>query len=207
MAGKSKEKSKPKAKAAAKSAAKPKRSNAAVIEETGEEPRMPGHESQMRDKPEWEPRYPGSGRLAGKVAIVTGGGTNLGLSASGDTLYAYLGTATAPTIFLTAIGSESSTANITNAGLIVGVNAVKIATGADFGEYTGARTGQASFAAYATLVNDGANWNVYTDGDRSALVPSTVPFEVTAVPEAETYAMMLAGLGLVGWMAARRSKA
>lgn len=28
--------------------------------------------------------------------------------------------------------------------------------------------------------------------------------EVTAVPEAETYAMMLAGLGLVGWMGARR---
>jgi len=27
---------------------------------------------------------------------------------------------------------------------------------------------------------------------------------VTAVPEAETYAMMLAGLGLVGWMGARR---
>ncbi|MGX7950939.1 SDR family oxidoreductase [Tsuneonella sp. HG249] len=50
----------------------------AFVEETGEEPRMPGHESRMKDKPEWEPRYPGSGRLAGKVAIVTGGDSGIG---------------------------------------------------------------------------------------------------------------------------------
>jgi NAD(P)-dependent dehydrogenase (short-subunit alcohol dehydrogenase family) len=50
----------------------------AFVEETGEEPRMPGHESAMKDKPEWAPRYPGSGRLAGKVAIVTGGDSGIG---------------------------------------------------------------------------------------------------------------------------------
>lgn len=143
----------------------------------------------------------------GTLALAAGGGTNLGLSATEDTLYAYLGTPTAPTTFLTAISSEPTTTNITNAGLIVGVNAVKITSSADFGEYTGARTGQASFAAYGLSVNNSANWSIFTDGDRSALVPSTVAFQVTAVPEADTYAMMLAGLGLVGFMVVRRRSA
>ncbi|MGB3753179.1 MAG: SDR family oxidoreductase [Parerythrobacter sp.] len=39
---------------------------------------MPGHEADMDDKPEWEPRFPGSGRLKGKTAIVTGGDSGIG---------------------------------------------------------------------------------------------------------------------------------
>ena len=50
----------------------------AHIEEIPEEPKMPGHETQLTPKPDWEPRYPGSGRLAGKVAIVTGGDSGIG---------------------------------------------------------------------------------------------------------------------------------
>ena len=49
-----------------------------TIAPTFEEPRMPGHESQMDDKPDWQPRYPGSGRLKGKVAIVTGADSGIG---------------------------------------------------------------------------------------------------------------------------------
>ncbi|TFI59464.1 SDR family oxidoreductase [Sphingomonas parva] len=39
---------------------------------------LPGHESRMRDKPDWEPRYPGSGRLQGKVALITGADSGIG---------------------------------------------------------------------------------------------------------------------------------
>ncbi|WP_419808255.1 glucose 1-dehydrogenase [Sphingomonas sp.] len=39
---------------------------------------LPGHESTLEPKPEWRPRFPGSGRLAGKVAVVTGGDSGIG---------------------------------------------------------------------------------------------------------------------------------
>ena len=39
---------------------------------------LPGHESTLEPKPEWQPRYPGSGRLQGKVAIVTGADSGIG---------------------------------------------------------------------------------------------------------------------------------
>jgi NAD(P)-dependent dehydrogenase (short-subunit alcohol dehydrogenase family) len=39
---------------------------------------LPGSEAKMQPKPDWEPRYPGSGRLKDKVAIVTGGDSGIG---------------------------------------------------------------------------------------------------------------------------------
>ncbi|MDP8994049.1 MAG: SDR family oxidoreductase [Pseudomonadota bacterium] len=39
---------------------------------------LPGHESELEPKPDWEPRYPGSGRLKGKVALVTGADSGIG---------------------------------------------------------------------------------------------------------------------------------
>ena len=39
---------------------------------------LPGHESELEPKPEWEPRHPGSGRLAGKVALITGADSGIG---------------------------------------------------------------------------------------------------------------------------------
>lgn len=39
---------------------------------------LPGEEAKLEPKPDWEPRYPGSGRLDGKVAIVTGADSGIG---------------------------------------------------------------------------------------------------------------------------------
>lgn len=49
-----------------------------LIRPTSEEPEMPGHESRMENKPDWHPRFPGSGRLQGKAAIVTGADSGIG---------------------------------------------------------------------------------------------------------------------------------
>lgn len=39
---------------------------------------LPGHESGLEPKPEWAPRHAGSGRLAGKVALITGADSGIG---------------------------------------------------------------------------------------------------------------------------------
>lgn len=49
-----------------------------VVEPMIHEDRLPGEESKLSPQPEWEPRYPGSGRLQDKVAIVTGGDSGIG---------------------------------------------------------------------------------------------------------------------------------
>ena len=143
----------------------------------------------------------------GTLALAGTGGTNLGLAKSNETFYAFLGAdGVTPTTFLTAITTQADdhTDYITNAGLTLGVNATALVNDADFGEYTGARAGNASFASYASLVNDAANWNDVASGEFTGNVLNNTAFTV-AVPEASTYGMMLAGLGLVGFMARRRN--
>ena len=49
-----------------------------VMEPMIHEDRLPGHESQLEPKPEWEPRYKGSDRLKGKVALITGADSGIG---------------------------------------------------------------------------------------------------------------------------------
>jgi NAD(P)-dependent dehydrogenase (short-subunit alcohol dehydrogenase family) len=42
------------------------------------EDQLPGHESKLDPKPDWEPRYKGSDRLKGKVALITGADSGIG---------------------------------------------------------------------------------------------------------------------------------
>ena len=49
-----------------------------LVEPMVHEDQLPGHESQLKPKPDWEPRYPGSGRLKDKVALVTGADSGIG---------------------------------------------------------------------------------------------------------------------------------
>jgi NAD(P)-dependent dehydrogenase (short-subunit alcohol dehydrogenase family) len=49
-----------------------------VLEPMIHEDQLPGHESRLEPKPDWEPRYRGSDRLKGKVALITGADSGIG---------------------------------------------------------------------------------------------------------------------------------
>jgi NAD(P)-dependent dehydrogenase (short-subunit alcohol dehydrogenase family) len=49
-----------------------------VMEPMIHEDRLPGHESELEPKPDWEPRFKGSDRLKGKVALITGADSGIG---------------------------------------------------------------------------------------------------------------------------------
>jgi NAD(P)-dependent dehydrogenase (short-subunit alcohol dehydrogenase family) len=49
-----------------------------VMEPMVHEDKLPGHESSLEPKPDWQPRYAGSDRLKGKVALITGADSGIG---------------------------------------------------------------------------------------------------------------------------------
>lgn len=137
--------------------------------------------------------------------------TNWGVSTSEETLYAYLGTsATVATTFLSAITTgtfgTASAGSLTGTGLANGAGAVTLSAGSDYAEYKGSRAGLAQFGDYKSLVSNVGNWNdAGTNAVAKDFVPDTTAFSVTAVPEPQTYAMLLAGLAAVGFVARRRA--
>jgi PEP-CTERM motif len=158
---------------------------------------------------------PTSSASVGTLSRVTAAGsTNWGIASSNETVYAYLGAeALAPTTFLAAVTNGTFAANgpLTGTGLTEGVDAIRLnalvpAATPDYAEYTGPRSGQTSFAGYKPLVADVANWVVdTTNGTYTTSIPDTTAFSVTPIPEPGTYAMLLAGLGVVAFVARRRS--
>ncbi len=49
-----------------------------LVEPMIHEDALPGHESELEPKPDWQPRYAGSDRLKGKVALITGADSGIG---------------------------------------------------------------------------------------------------------------------------------
>jgi NAD(P)-dependent dehydrogenase (short-subunit alcohol dehydrogenase family) len=49
-----------------------------VMEPMVHKDQEPGHESKLEPKPDWQPRYKGSDRLKGKVALITGADSGIG---------------------------------------------------------------------------------------------------------------------------------
>lgn len=149
--------------------------------------------------------------------VSVSGSTNWGLASSNETVYAYLGTsATAPTTFLAAItnGTFAADGSLAGTGLTEGTsNAIRLTAkqGAssepDFAQYSGPRGPFASADAARIALGDLNNWTIDTVNNSSSasIVPDTTAFQVAVVPEPETYALMLAGLGLVGFAARRRN--
>ncbi|XHX78745.1 MAG: choice-of-anchor I family protein [Stenomitos frigidus ULC029] len=134
----------------------------------------------------------GTGTIAASTGTVTtpvaGRGTNRGLAASDEVLYAYQGTPGTPTTFLTAVANSGFSATnglLTGTGLTVGTTALDLSAvdpGADIGAYNGSRSGQTSFSGYLASINNAANWQTQdAGGDQgSDGTAPDVPFSTTA---------------------------
>jgi hypothetical protein len=146
-----------------------------------------------------------AGRSA-SIGTLTGSGSNFGMNATSETIYAYLGSTSTPTRFLTGVSSEG-TASLSTAGLVAGVNAVVLTNSTDYAEFTGIRTGAAAFGDYRAVVNNAANWNILVGGAQEGKVPNTASFSVipAAVPLPAAGWMFLSVTGLFGCLSRRRT--
>jgi autotransporter passenger strand-loop-strand repeat protein len=127
----------------------------------------------------------GGGTLGASAGSVTfTNSNNTGLSNDSEVVYAYTGSASAPTFLaaISSVGYGTSDGTLTGTGLVAGQTAVSFTGGLDIMGYNGPRSGQTSFAAYLAALNNTANWQTQNgSGNQSAdgTAPDA-PFPTTA---------------------------
>src|SRR5262249_51439186 len=111
--------------------------------------------------------------------------TQRDLAISDEIVYAYVGTATTPTAFITAIANDGLTASgatLNNTGLVAGVTALTLTAkdaDADIAMYNGPVSGHAN---YLPLINNPSNWitqDTSANNNNDGTAPD-VPFPVPA---------------------------
>jgi PEP-CTERM motif len=153
-----------------------------------------------------------AGSAANSWNLGTSTGSGMSLSTNGDQIFAFQGTNSSPamlygTQFAVANGviAAPTVSNLTTTTNVPSALAAVPGTMVDFGNfddgyYSGPTNGSRT-ALLAAIANT-ANWTQGNDSYATSNWASS--FQVTTVPEPETYAMLLAGLGLMGAVARRR---
>lgn len=156
------------------------------------------------------------GTANGVVTNLNGASSNL--SSGGDILYAFQAASYATNYqpsaitFLGAISNRGTYTTSDNPMAATGLSGIQLReykVGADATRYTQftaqVTTNDAPFASMAelkTALASNANWTTITASNTTPIVSDVLA--VAAVPEPESYALMLAGLAVVGGVARRR---
>jgi len=153
----------------------------------------------------------------GTVANLNGGASNI--SSGGDILYAFQAASYASNYqpaaitFLGAISNRGSYSSSDNPAAATGLLGIQVreykidaATATRYTQLTAqVTTNDAPFGTMAqlkTALASNANWTTIANSNSTPIVADVLA--VTAVPEPESYALMLAGLAVVGGVARRR---
>ncbi|MGQ3092199.1 MAG: PEP-CTERM sorting domain-containing protein [Roseateles sp.] len=159
------------------------------------------------------------GTANGVVANLNGGASNI--SSGGDILYAYQAASYATNYqpaaitFLGAISNRGSYATSDNPTAVTGLGGIQLreykvdaVTATRYTQFTPQVTTNdtpyASLAELQAALAVGANWTTITASSTTPIVADVLA--VTAVPEPESYALMLAGLTVVAGVARRRMR-
>jgi len=126
-----------------------------------------------------------SGRSVNIGTISGSGSFNLG--ASNEQLFALSAApatsyGSAPTFYACISNDEDANGNIlTNTGLTSGTHTIDFNNDYDGYEFTGTRTGEASFSDYLAIINNTSNWQQESSNGENILPISTSPFTIESV--------------------------